>query len=134
MEENRKVTLPSGSELTVQIATFADSKQLFHMLLEEVRTVPMDPSVELDSNFYKDLVCIGMSSKKIEAALQKCFTRCLYNGVRIDHTTFESVEARGDYLTVCLEVAEDNIHPFMKNLSAELSRILALLSSIRKSK
>ncbi len=119
MVEGKKVTLPSGAELEIRLAPFADSKALYQAVLEEVKTMNLDPKADVDVNLFKDLFCIGFSSKKIESALNKCFQQVTYNGMKISGDTWEPVSARDDYFKACIEVAKENILPFVKSLYAE---------------
>lgn len=121
------INLPSGAVLKITLAPFAQSKALYQAILEEVKTLRLDPDAEVDVNLYKDLFCVGFSSKKIEAALAKCLDRVTYNDLKIDDQTFESEAARDDYMTVCFEVTKANILPFTKSLYAKYSHILGLL-------
>ena len=128
----KKVTLPSGAELKISLAPFADGKALYQAVLSEMRGINLDPEAEVDVNLFKDLFCVSLASKKIEKALEKCLKRCLYNGKKITEETFESEEARGDYILVCTEVATENIVPFGKALIGKLSPILAKIKSTLK--
>jgi hypothetical protein len=121
--------LSSGAELKITLAPFTDARALYQAVLEEAVRVKCDPQQDLDTNFFKDVFCIGLSSKKIEAALWKCMEKVLYNGMKITDETFEPEAARGDYLEVCAAVAEENIRPFVKNLSAKFSPMLEKLKS-----
>lgn len=123
------ITLPSGAELKIDVAPFAVARALYQVILEEMKTVQIDPQQEIDANLYKDLFCIGFSSKKIEQALKECMKRAVYNGARISDETWEPVEARDDYMKTCLEIAKENIAPFVKSLYAEYSHILEMLMS-----
>lgn len=118
MHEFRKVTLPSGAILKVVPAPFAESKALYQAILSEVKTITLGMNAEVPA-LLKDLFCTGFSSAKIEAALYKCFARCLYNEQKISDDTFEPVASREDYTTVCVEVTKENIGPFLKSLYAE---------------
>lgn len=121
---NKEVTLPSGNKLVIGVPPFAVSKALFQAVCEEAKGVKVEDAAQVE-NIIKDLMCVGLSSKKIEACLSKCFERVLYNGLKMDENTFEPVENRADYLQVCYEVAKENILPFTKSLYAEFSHILA---------
>lgn len=123
------IKLPSGAELEISLAPFADSKALFQAITEEAKNLKLDPKEEIGVNMIKDLFCVGFSSKKIEEALWKCMQRATYNKLRIDADTFEKVEAREDYLTVCFEVAKENISPFTKALTRQFSPLLENLKS-----
>lgn len=120
----REVTLPSGAILKMNLAPFKVSKSLYQAVLEECKDIKLSFDTPLDVNLIKDLFCTGMSSKKIEDALYKCMERCLYNGQKISEETFEDEKAREDYMTVCIEVAKENINPFMKSLYAQYGDIL----------
>jgi hypothetical protein len=124
MQENKKVTLPSGAELTIGISPFEVAKNLYQAILEEVRVLKLDPAAEIDVNLFKDLYCTGFSSKKIEACVTRCFEKVLYNGARVTAETWEPVEARQDYQEACWAVAQENIEPFTKSLYAKYQTIL----------
>lgn len=130
----KEVTLPSGAILKIAPATFAESKALYQAMLEEAVHINIGSQGEL-GNVFKDLFCMGFASKKIEACLEACFKKCIYNDgkgdLKIDKDTFEPVSAREDYLTVCMEVAKENVSPFMKSLYAEYRRVLAMIESRR---
>jgi len=127
MDELKTVKLPSGAVLKITPSPFADAKALYQAILEEARGLKLDPLSEIDVNLWKDLVCVGFSSKKIEAALAKCMERATYNDLKMDKDTFEPVAARDDYLTVCLEVTKENVMPFMKSLYAQYANILKMV-------
>lgn len=124
------IELPSGAKLDVKLAPFSDSKALLQAFLEEIKAVKMAADTQLDVNLFKDLFCAGFSSPKVEAALTVCMNRCLYNGLRIDRETFESAEARQDYMLACFEVAKENVAPFTKGLYAKYSTLLASLKDL----
>lgn len=131
-----KVKLPSGAELTVQPAPFADSKNLYQALLRELKEVKIDFKMEM-ANLYKELFCMGFSSPQIEACLWKCMERCTYdNGktgpLKIDKDTFEPVEAREDFMTVCTEVTKVNVSPFVKTLFADYEQFARMIENTQK--
>lgn len=123
----KEVKLPSGAKLSIGLPPFEDSKALYQAFLKEIKTIAIAGKTEMAS-FYKDLVCVGFSSKEIEACLWECFKHCTYDSgkspLKIDKDTFEPVTAREDYLTVCMEVAKENIAPFGKSLYAEYGQAL----------
>ena len=129
----RDVKLPSGAVLKVMPASFAESKALYQALLEEAKGVSFNGKADL-GNALKDVLSIAVSSKKIEAALWACMSRCIYNSgagdLKIDQDTFEPVKAREDYTAVCKEVMEENVVPFAKGLYAEFQRIMAMIDAI----
>lgn len=126
---NRKVKLPSGAELEVQVAPLAAAEALSMAVASELRALRMDASQTIDVNFAKDLFCTAVASPAIKAALEPCMKRCLYAGLPISDDTFEPVDARQDLWLAKYEVAYDNVHPFMRG---PLSRYGAFFDNIRK--
>jgi hypothetical protein len=120
--------LPSGAELRITLAPFSDAKALYQAFLEEVKTLKWEATTEIDTNFIKDIFCVGLASKKFEGALWKCMERALYNNLKITDQTFEPEEARQDYVPVCFEVAKENITPFTKTLMPLFSRVGGMLA------
>jgi hypothetical protein len=125
--ERKEVKLPSGAILSIGLAPFKDGRALYQAVFDEMKFLKLDPSVEIDANFYKDLFCMVTSSKKIEVALWKCMEKSLYNRNRITEDTFEPEGARDDYMTLCYEIAKENIFPFAKSLYAQYGHILGLI-------
>jgi hypothetical protein len=119
--------LPSGKELKITVADFATSRALYQAVLEEARLLNLDSNKEIDTNLYKDVLCLALSSKKIQSCLDECMKRVTYDGRKVDNQTFEPLEARQDYIPACYEVAKENILPFVKDLYAKLSPILEKL-------
>lgn len=122
----KEVKLPSGAILKITPAAFEVAEELFQCVLAELKGVKLDPQAEVDVNMYKDSLSVLLSSKRVRTAVWECMKRATYNDVKIDKDTFEPEAAREDYLKVCLEVAQLNVGPFMKNLYAELRPLLAL--------
>lgn len=125
----KEVKLPSGAILKITPSPFAEARALYQAALREFKGINIGSGVEL-SVLYKELFCTGFSSPEIEAKLWECFKRCTYdNGkgdLKIDAATFEPVDAREDYLSVCMEVAKENVGPFMKSLLREYKSALAM--------
>ncbi len=124
----KEVKLPSGAALKISEAPFSDAKNLYQAVLDEMRAVNFGFDSDLTAVF-KDLACIGFSSKKVDAALEPCMKRCLYNGLKIDTSTFEKSEARKDYVSVCVAVLKENIEPFMNGLYAEFQTFLKMMNT-----
>lgn len=125
----KEVKLPSGAVLKITLSPFKNAKALYQAILKEARGLDVGSKTEI-ATLYKELFCIGFSSEEIEKALWVCLDRCTYNNgkgdLRITEDTFEEVSARGDYMNVCMEVAKENVFPFVKSLYAEYQRILAM--------
>lgn len=127
----KEIDLPSGRKLKISPSPFVDAKALYQAILEELRTISVGDGEEM-SNAMKDLMCVGMSSKKIEVCLNKCLDRCLIDDKKIDlANAFEDVAHREDYLTVCYEVLLENVLPFTKSLYAKYQVILEKLKNVQ---
>ena len=120
--------LPSGAELKVTMADFATSKALYQAIAEELQGIKLN-SIE-GEQFAKDVFCVALSSKKIEACIWECAKRATYNGLKLDADTFESEEARQDYLECMFEITRVNTLPFMKSLYAKFSPLLEKMGII----
>jgi hypothetical protein len=124
------IQLESGAKLMIALAPFKDAKELYQAALDELKSLKLDPQAEIDANFYKDIFCVGLSSKKIEAALLNCMKRCTYNGEKITEELFEDEKKREDYIIVCFHVLEQNIKPFTKALSQQYKAILQRMNTL----
>lgn len=126
---SKEVKLPSGATLVITESPFDVAKNLFQAYLEEFGRLKLDPTVELelDPNFKKDFFCLMYTSKKLEACIWECMSRVTYNGLKVTKDTFEPTVARGDYISVCFEVALEHILPFMKSLYVSSNRLAAMI-------
>ena len=120
----RKHKLKSGITLRVQAASFRKAKNLFDEVSKEIKSIHFDPKQEFDINFVKNALLGVISSEKIEVALWPCMESCLYGNQKVSADLFESIDARADFLEVCMEVAKENVLPFTKNLSSKFEPIL----------
>lgn len=139
INKSREVQLPSGATLRIALSPFAESKNLYQAMLREIQKIEVSVKMEM-GDLCKNLFCAGFSSPEIEALLWKCFERCAYRGpkvgdqfMKIDTDTFEPADARADYFSVCVEVAQDNVDPFMKALIAKFKLALAMMQNTQKS-
>lgn len=126
-----KKILPSGAELVVQGAPFADAKALYQATMLELKELKLDGSTNLDYNFVKDIICSGLSSKRFEIAIQSCMKKSTYNGLPINDDVFENENNRQDYIPMLFEVVKENITPFMKGLYAQFPALLEILGKLQ---
>lgn len=122
-------TLTSGKDLKITIATFEEANALWMAVNKDLKSVNMASDVEIDPNLIKDLFCTVASSKDIRQAMQPLLRRCLYNGEKIDEKTFDSREAREDYLEIFEMVATENLLPFTKRLVQKYKAIIFQIMS-----
>lgn len=102
------------------MASFREANALQKAIAKETKKLEVKGDLDLNYEFMKNLLCSALASDEIEAALKPCLKRCLYGDFKIDENTFEDVEARQDYFTVCFEVIKENLLPFVKGLSFQL--------------
>lgn len=130
----REIKLPSGAILKLQPSPFAVAKGLYQAVLREVKMVRVSTKEEVTA-MLKDAFCIAFSSPEIEMHLWQCFARCTYNSgagdMKITEDTFEPVERRDDYMKVCMEVAKENLTPFLKSLFADFQSAITTIENIR---
>lgn len=124
----KNIKLPSGVELKLSPAPFADANALYKAVAAEAKGVNV--TREMDPNLIKDAICILISSEKIEACLWKCFERALYNGIKITQETFDDEKAREEYFSICKEVLWYNISPFLKSLYSEFAPLVKAMEKI----
>ena len=127
------VTLPSGAILKIGLSPFADAKALYQTLLRELKAATITSQIDFTA-LVKDVICIGFSSQAVDIVLAKCMQRCTIdygNGdMKIDSETFEPVEARGDYVKVCVEVVKANVAPFMMSLYADFKTAVSMMDAL----
>lgn len=114
----KEISLPSGATLVVASAPFPKSKALAQAVATELRGVSIKSSETDTGEALKDFLCTAFASPAVERALAPCLLRCTYDSQKITDETFEPDEARGDYVTVCMEVVKHNVGPFGKSLYA----------------
>lgn len=122
----KEVKLPSGAVLKISTIPWADAKALYKAVVKELRGIELRADMDM-ANVYKDVFCAGFASSEVEARLEDCFKRCIYNAgngdFKIDEKTFEPEKARQDYILVCIEVMKEVLGPFVKSLSAEFGTV-----------
>lgn len=129
---NPVVKLPSGKDLEITPTPFRVSNALFKAAIEKSNSVEVSGPGDI-LGLFRGVFLGGLADAKTESCLNECMKYALYGGLKIDKDTFEPMEAREDYLTVCWEVAHHNVFPFLKNPSALFERVLqTAASSIQK--
>ena len=130
--EAKEIKLPSGATLRIRNIPFSVARELFESVQVEAKTIKFDKDMEL-SLFFKDIFCTIFSSQIIKPKLAKAMGFCTYdngNGeLRVEDSIFEPMEARKDYVHVCLAVGQECVLPFMSDLSQVFSQVFALMGS-----
>jgi hypothetical protein len=82
---------------------------------------PKDADVDLADLFsLKNPICAVLSNRVLVDCAKTCFTKCTYKSLRIDQDTWESEEARSDFIPAVYYVLLENLSPFFKNLTSFL--------------
>lgn len=89
-----EIDLPSGAKLRISLSSFPVARDLFQASMETLKDTKISSSTEIDVNLFKELICSGFASKKMEKCLWECMKKSLYNGQKITEETFEPEEAR----------------------------------------
>jgi hypothetical protein len=130
-----KINLPSGSILDVTLMPFEIAWEVSQAVLKEVKKLDIETAAldlfnrpkEADVGIgdllkLKDPICEVLSNPVFVENAKKCFVKCTYKSLRIDDDTFESVEARGDFIHIVYHVLSTNISPFFKSLDSFLPK------------
>ena len=124
MSETTEHKLPSGAVLKFGLAPFAEGKELYQTLLQEARGITLSDDKEIDFNLMKEMICLGLASKKLDQAILECAKKCLYKGEKFSLDQFEDEKSRQDFIPIMLIVANENLRPFLKSLYASLKVII----------
>jgi hypothetical protein len=129
MSDKKVIKLPSGADLVVTPSPFEAARDLYQALMRAGLKLKLDGRVEIDYNFFKDVLFMGFSDKDIEHYVWECMKKAHYNKLPITKDTFEDVRARQDYIQVLFEVTKENVTPFTSGLYAPLKELMALMAS-----
>ena len=127
MEDFKEVELPSGRTLQVKPASFVVSRTLYQTFVAEMKELKISGETEVDYNFFKDVACTLLASKKYEKELWECMKQCLIDNFKITTDSFEAIDHRDDYIKVIIEVSKENLYPFTKSLFAEFGHLFQFL-------
>lgn len=122
-----EVTLKSGRTLRLAVAPFAVANKLrktvaSELLKVEIDVGKIDMSMDIRNldpralNTLKNVVCQLLASDQVEACFFECAGRCTLDGQAVKRETFDSEDARGDFLPCAWEVIRHNLAPFFESL------------------
>ena len=124
-----RTELPSGAYLDVTPLPYAQAWDVAQNLLREVQKLDLNlkgMAVEellvTDIVMLKGPICAILGSPVMQNMVKLCFGKCCYNQVRIDDSTFEPVENRGDYLFAAFYALKENVFPFFGSLVSYLKK------------
>lgn len=119
--------LPSGAYLDVTPLSYAQAWDVAQTMMREVQKLELDlrgmdfeALLVSDIVMFKGPICALLGSPVMQNMVKLCFGKCCYNQVRIDDTTFEAVEKRGDFLFCAFYALRENVYPFFGSLVSYL--------------
>ena len=117
--------VPSGAKVEINEAPFEDADALKTAITKEYSgsniSMDYDPKKtisqqNIDVSSFAKIIALVDSSTIVKAALDKCLTRCTYNGDSITNAVFEPTEARQDYYPIRIACLKENVLPFFASL------------------
>jgi hypothetical protein len=124
---SEKITLPSQAILEVHLLSLEEAwgvVQTISGVLEKINVnlegLDLSDIRAIDLLNFKSPLCAVLASKEVVEAAKICMKKCTYNSLRIDGQTFDSKEARGDYLAVVFYSLKENIAPFFGKVTSIL--------------
>lgn len=145
--------LPSGATLECTMASFEEADNLLTSVLHEASLINLDFGKEFEGiktlselnangnilNTVKNALCQMLKSKAVKDCIFICGRRAIYTpkdsaaGVKVDRSTFESEQARQDYIEFLREVAWFNLSPFFAGMASKLKGIMGKIADTPKS-
>lgn len=133
----KKVTLPSGHELTINHVSFASASKLRRLVAAELVKIEVRFSDSIvpallsknvknvlaalsgtDINTLKNLLFHLLSSEEIEQAVLACMVKWMIDGEAVKAETFEQDDRRGDLIPCAVEVGRHALLPFFASLES----------------
>jgi hypothetical protein len=122
-----RIDLPSGAVLEVDLLSYEKGWKVMQKLSKAFESLDIDLKgvdfkklSEQDVLRFKNPICHLLADDKILEATKECFTKCLYNNQRIDSSTFDSKEARKDFVFAAFHALRCNLEPFFEGLVSSL--------------
>jgi hypothetical protein len=125
----KTVTLPSGASFEMQMVPFALGVKLQRVIANELKGVPI---TEGALGNLKDTVFQLLASEAMEQVSFEVLRHCLFNGEKVDRSTFEDEDRRQDYLPAVWEAVNYNLAPFVAGLVSLLPRLDGIASDTQK--
>tara|TARA_R110000744_G_scaffold185884_2_gene305276 strand:- start:1242 stop:1661 length:420 start_codon:yes stop_codon:yes gene_type:complete len=125
---------PSGAKVVVNPADWESTISLQSAISKDIagNKFSLGMKNEEGEQDFSDLVRVAFSisgSSDVREALYSCLSRCTRSGEKITKETFEEVEARQDFIQICIECAKINLSPFQVGLRFAFSQGLQMMVS-----
>lgn len=114
--------LPSGLKLDVTPLDFGEAFAVFQQVAKIIGLIEVDlAGIDLGKDFLaQDLVKFKrplaqlLSNQELDKVGRQCLKKCTYDGVKITDSTWNSLEARKDYLFAVFFALKENCGPFLE--------------------
>lgn len=139
MSLQKKLTLPSGHELTINHVPAAAAFHLKRVCANECAKIGIQFSEGIipallsmdkgnviaalggtDVNTLKNLFLQLVGSEEVDRAILGCVGKWMLDGKAITFETFEPDDCRGDYYPMAVEVAKEALVPLFRSLASLL--------------
>ena len=124
--------LPSGAYIDVTPLPYVQAWDVAQSLLREIQKTDIDvKGLDVDQILVSDMImlkgpfCALLGSPVVQNAVKLCFNRCTYGKssmMKLDDSSFEPIEARGDYLFCAYYALKENVYPFFGSLVSLLNK------------
>jgi hypothetical protein len=114
-----KHNLPSGATFEVSLLPYEKAwevSQHVAAVFEKIDLDLTDLNASVDVLKLKGPLLKVVASSEIIAEAKVCWSRCLYNGLKIDQMTFDKSESRADFIPCVFYSLRENISPFFSGL------------------
>jgi hypothetical protein len=115
--------LPSGVMLDITLLDYEKAFAVFQTTVRQIGILDVDLSkIDLEKfaaldvmEFKRPLTQILSNSDLVKAGNQ-CLEKCTYDGIKVTTKTWESPEARKDYLFAIFYALKENCYPFVEGV------------------
>lgn len=131
---NREVKLPSGKKLVIQEANFEAANDLNREFMANLKDLDFGSFNKSDdvTVLLRHFVFRFLASASFEQKVWACMDGCTIDKLRLKREYFDDVAVRADYPVILMEVAVQNVKPFMKGLFAGLSSLDQIIASFQE--
>ena len=104
--------LPSGKELVMTMAPFADGHRLLKVVAREIESVRFSGDVLKEPDAIKNLIMRAIYSSDVEQALKPCLARCNYDKKQIKtYSHFMFIPEHGIHVALGSPEKRDGFKP-----------------------
>lgn len=124
-----KYELQSGTIVEMNLATTPQALSLYRAVVHECKGAGLDISGATTATIGDlllkniDALLNVIGSEHVMTAIQDCCDKVIYNGQHFSLDLFEDEKAKGDFFSLMLLVASENLRPFFPSLHSVFSML-----------